>query len=60
MIIQAAGKVRTVLDKITIVTLDEDSIKKGSEYYEDKLMELEGEVDMLEYETATGETEILD
>jgi hypothetical protein len=45
---------------ITNVIPSEDDIRSGSEYYEEKMMELYEEVDTLEYESGTGEIKIGD
>jgi hypothetical protein len=43
--------VKSQWEKFTYIVFDEESIKIGSDYYEEKLMEA------LEYETDTGEAE---
>jgi hypothetical protein len=47
-------------NKIVNLTLDEEDIRIGSEYYEEKMMELYEEAESLEYESDTCETEIID
>jgi hypothetical protein len=42
------------------VISNEEDIRAGSEYYEEKMMELYEEVDILEYESGTVEIEIGD
>jgi hypothetical protein len=47
-------------NNITSVILNEEDIRIGSEYYDEKIMELYEEVSTLEYEPGTGEAEIGD
>lgn len=44
-------------EKITDIAIDEDSIKAGSEYYEEMLLDTYKEAETLEYEPATGEAQ---
>jgi hypothetical protein len=67
MIIQTMGNLKKSFEwaderwnLITDVISSEDDIRLGSEYYEEKMMELYEEVDNLEYESGTGEIEVGD
>jgi hypothetical protein len=51
MLFSMVDDVKSQWEKFTYIVFDEESIKIGSDYYEEKLMEA------LEYETDTGEAE---
>lgn len=67
MIIQTMGNLKKSFEWaderwsiITDVISGEEDIRSGSEYYEEKMMELYEEVDTFEYESGTGKIEIGD
>jgi hypothetical protein len=51
MLFSMANDVKAQWEKFTYIIFDEEIIKSGSDYYEEKLMEA------LEYETDTGEVQ---